>query len=64
MGIRSGPEYSPRLAVCAGRTHLDTCQGDSGGPTSFAVPGGFTQIVITSFGAGCEATGFPGAYTG
>jgi secreted trypsin-like serine protease len=58
-----GADYSPRLAVCAGKTRLDTCQGDSGGPMFGAVLGGFRQIGITSFGAGCGATGFPGVYT-
>jgi secreted trypsin-like serine protease len=58
-----GADYSARLAVCAGRTHLDTCQGDSGGPLFVAVPGGYRQIGITSFGAGYGEIGFPGVYT-
>ena len=49
--------------ICAGRTGLDTCQGDSGGPMFVAVPGGYRQIGVTSSGAGCGATGFPGIYT-
>jgi trypsin len=58
-----GEDLSPRLAVCAGRTDLDTCQGDSGGPLFVPVSGGFRQIGITSFGAGCGEIGFPGVYT-
>jgi secreted trypsin-like serine protease len=58
-----GDDLSPRLAVCAGRTNLDTCQGDSGGPLFVAVGSGFRQIGITSFGFGCGEIGFPGVYT-
>jgi secreted trypsin-like serine protease len=48
--------------VSADGTGKDTCQGDSGGPL-FAKPSGtFTQIGITSFGAGCAA-GYPAVYT-
>ncbi len=58
-----GEDLAPRLAVCAGRTKLDTCQGDSGGPLFVPVRGGFRQIGITSFGGGCGEIGFPGVYT-
>ena len=58
-----GEELSPRLAVCAGRTNLDTCQGDSGGALFVPVSRGFRQIGITSFGFGCGEIGFPGVYT-
>jgi secreted trypsin-like serine protease len=58
-----GEDLSPRLAVCAGRTNLDTCQGDSGGPLFVPVSRGFRQIGITSFGFGCGEIGFPGVYT-
>lgn len=58
-----GAGLSPGLAVCAGRTNLDTCQGDSGGPMFVPTSGGFRQIGITSFGFGCGEIGFPGVYT-
>lgn len=58
-----GAEYSQGLAVCAGKTRLDTCQGDSGGPLFVEVPGGFRQIGVTSFGYGCGEIGYPGVYT-
>jgi secreted trypsin-like serine protease len=58
-----GEDLSPRLAVCAGRTNLDTCQGDSGGPLFVPVGRGFRQIGVTSFGSGCGEIGFPGVYT-
>ena len=50
--------------VCAGRTGKDTCQGDSGGPLFQKSPdGGYIQLGVTSWGAGCAAKGFPGVYT-
>jgi secreted trypsin-like serine protease len=50
--------------LCAGLTGKDTCQGDSGGPLFVpAITGGYIQIGITSWGAGCAATGYPGVYT-
>jgi secreted trypsin-like serine protease len=54
----------PAYEVCAGRTGKDTCQGDSGGPLFAAVPNStrVIQIGITSWGAGCGASGFPGVY--
>jgi secreted trypsin-like serine protease len=54
--------YTIPIHVAAGTTGKDTCQADSGGPL-FATPNGkFTQIGITSFGAGCGAAGYPGVY--
>lgn len=54
----------PKTMICAGRTGKDTCQGDSGGPLFVgAVGGGYLQVGITSWGAGCAATGYPGVYT-
>jgi secreted trypsin-like serine protease len=55
--------YFPSLMVTAGKTGKDACQGDSGGPMFAKVSGKYTQIGITSFGAGCGAAGFPGVYT-
>ena len=58
--------YIPSLMVAAGRTGKDTCQGDSGGPlfarvnTSSGVV--YHQVGVTSFGAGCGASGYPGVY--
>lgn len=59
--------YIPSLMVAAGKTGKDTCQGDSGGPlfarvsTSTGVV--YYQVGITSFGAGCGASGYPGVYS-
>ena len=59
-----GSSYVSSLMVAAGATGKDTCQGDSGGPMFAFVSGsGYTQIGITSFGAGCGAPGYPGVYT-
>ncbi|MDQ3554659.1 MAG: serine protease [Chloroflexota bacterium] len=56
--------FHSRTMLCAGKTGKDTCQGDSGGPLFVeAVTGGYIQLGITSFGAGCAETGFPGIYT-
>jgi secreted trypsin-like serine protease len=53
-----------KTMICAGKTGLDTCQGDSGGPLFVpGVNGGYIQLGITSWGAGCAAKGFPGVYT-
>lgn len=53
-----------KTMICAGKTGKDTCQGDSGGPLFLkATSGGYVQLGITSWGAGCAATGFPGVYT-
>jgi secreted trypsin-like serine protease len=63
LQIFGANDYRPLIEVAAGRAGKDTCQGDSGGPL-FATPNGkFTQVGITSFGAGCGAAGYPGVYT-
>jgi secreted trypsin-like serine protease len=64
LGDLSFP-YTPPLMVAAGGTGTDTCQGDSGGPlfVARASSAKYTQIGITSFGPGCGAEGYPGAYT-
>jgi secreted trypsin-like serine protease len=60
------PPYIPPLMVAAGVTDKDdACFGDSGGPlfVARASSAKYTQIGITSFGPGCGAEGYPGAYT-
>lgn len=57
-----GSSYYKGLMVAAGKTGKDTCQGDSGGPLFAKVAGAYTQIGVTSFGAGCGAAGYPGVY--
>jgi trypsin len=57
-----GSSYFPSLMVAAGKTGKDTCQGDSGGPMFTKVSDRYTQIGVTSFGAGCGASGYPGIY--
>jgi secreted trypsin-like serine protease len=57
-----GSSYFKSLMVAAGKEGKDTCQGDSGGPMFAKADGKYTQIGITSFGAGCGADGFPGVY--
>jgi len=47
--------------MCAGVAGKDTCQGDSGGP--LAASGTRNLIGVTSFGAGCGRSGYPGVYT-
>lgn len=58
-----GSDYVPSLHVPAGRTGKDTCQGDSGGPLFTKTSGGYTQIGVASWGAGCGASGYPGIYS-
>ena len=58
-----GESYIPSLMVAAGREGKDTCDGDSGGPMFARDDGTYTQIGITSYGAGCGARGYPGVYT-
>jgi secreted trypsin-like serine protease len=57
-----GSSFFSSLMLAAGKTGKDTCQGDSGGPLFSRVSGRFTQVGITSFGAGCGAS-YPGVYT-
>lgn len=59
-----GKNYVPPLMIAAGgrKNGRDTCQGDSGGPLFAQVSGKYTQIGITSGGAGCAAAS-PGVYT-
>lgn len=57
-----GNNFVSPIMVAAGRTGKDTCQGDSGGPMFTRASGRYTQIGITSFGAGCGAPGAPGVY--
>jgi secreted trypsin-like serine protease len=58
-----GSAYFKSLMVASGKAGKDTCQGDSGGPVFAKADGKFTQIGITSFGAGCGAGGYPGVYS-
>lgn len=63
---RDEPPVNTDVMLCAGGdgTH-DACVGDSGGP--LLVPGStsgtWTDVAITSWGAGCAAAGIPGVYT-
>ena len=61
-GRAYGEGFNGSVEVCAGTAGVDTCQGDSGGPMFVATSGGFAQIGITSYGAGCGAEGYPGVY--
>ena len=58
-----GPRYVGALMVAAGREGKDACDGDSGGPMFGTIAGRRYQVGITSFGRGCGARGYPGAYT-
>ncbi len=63
---RDQPAAHPRLMLCAGGDGKhDACVGDSGGP--LLVPGtepdSWTDVAITSWGAGCAVRGVPGVYT-
>ena len=60
------PAVRTDLMVCAGGDgHHDACVGDSGGPLLMpgVVPGSWTDVAITSWGAGCAVAGVPGVYT-
>ncbi|XP_072315776.1 enteropeptidase [Eucyclogobius newberryi] len=59
------PQYNiSELMLCAGRDQggTDSCQGDSGGPLMFLQGEHWTQIGVTSFGAGCGDPQSPGVY--
>jgi secreted trypsin-like serine protease len=64
-GLRG--KYTPPLMIAASGSGKDTCQADSGGPLFVARNGGssdkYTQIGITSFGAGCGSKRYPAPYT-
>lgn len=63
---RDEPQARTDLMLCAGGdgSH-DACVGDSGGPLLVPgiKPGSWTDVAITSWGAGCAAAGIPGVYT-
>jgi len=50
--------------ICTYNPGKDTCQGDSGGSIDYQNPAnGLNYAVgVTSFGAGCAQTGYPGVY--
>ena len=59
-------DYIPPILIAAGGKGKDACLGDSGGPMfagNGSSGGKYTQIGITSYGAGCGAKGVPGVYT-
>jgi secreted trypsin-like serine protease len=58
-----GPPYVGALMVAAGKGEKDACDGDSGGPMFAMMAGKRYQVGITSFGKGCAARRYPGAYT-
>ena len=63
---RDEPAVRTDLMVCAGGDGAhDACVGDSGGPLLVpgTVPGTWTDVAITSWGAGCAVAGVPGVYT-
>lgn len=63
---RGEPAVRTDLMLCAGGDgRHDACVGDSGGPLLVpgALPGTWTDVAITSWGAGCAVAGVPGVYT-
>jgi len=63
---RDEPQARTDVMLCAGGDGAhDACVGDSGGPLLVpgTRPGSWTDVAITSWGAGCAAAGVPGVYT-
>lgn len=63
---RDEPPVSTGVMLCAGGDGVhDACVGDSGGPLLVpgSASGAWTDVAITSWGAGCAAAGIPGVYT-